>query len=48
MSVHSWDEPQQHIRKIYDKEAGFRLLTPKIGEIVFLKDTFLEAIKYMP
>jgi L-ascorbate metabolism protein UlaG (beta-lactamase superfamily) len=39
MSGHSWDEPLQRISEMNDKDADSRLLTPKIGEIVFLKDT---------
>jgi L-ascorbate metabolism protein UlaG (beta-lactamase superfamily) len=39
MSRHNWDEPLQRISEMSDMEADFRLLTPKIGEIVFLKDT---------
>jgi hypothetical protein len=39
MSSHNWDEPLQRISEMSDMGADFRLLTPKIGEIVFLKDT---------
>ncbi|MDR1591338.1 MAG: MBL fold metallo-hydrolase [Prevotellaceae bacterium] len=40
LSRHSWDEPLQRICEEYDKKgAQLQLLTPKIGEIVFLKDT---------
>jgi L-ascorbate metabolism protein UlaG (beta-lactamase superfamily) len=39
ISNHSWDEPLRRISAANEKQANFRLLTPKIGEIVFLKDT---------
>jgi L-ascorbate metabolism protein UlaG (beta-lactamase superfamily) len=38
LSRHSWDEPLRRITQANDK-ALLRLLTPRIGEIVLLKDT---------
>jgi L-ascorbate metabolism protein UlaG (beta-lactamase superfamily) len=40
LSRHSWDEPLQRITTANKKHPNpLRLLTPKIGEIVFLNDT---------
>jgi L-ascorbate metabolism protein UlaG (beta-lactamase superfamily) len=39
ISNHGWDEPLQRICEANDKQANLRLLTPQIGEVVFLKDT---------
>jgi L-ascorbate metabolism protein UlaG (beta-lactamase superfamily) len=40
LSSHSWNEPLQRISEANEKqEKPLRLLTPKIGEIVFLQDS---------
>ncbi|MDR0368778.1 MAG: MBL fold metallo-hydrolase [Bacteroidales bacterium] len=39
MSRHSWDEPLQRLSESADNQTPVRVLTPQIGEIVFLKDT---------
>lgn len=38
LSIHSWDEPLKSITE-YNKSIKQPLITPKIGEVVFLKDS---------
>ncbi len=43
LALHSWDEPMQRLAKLYDKSnKDFTLLTPMIGDPVYLNDSVLE------
>ncbi|MDR1357719.1 MAG: MBL fold metallo-hydrolase [Tannerellaceae bacterium] len=48
MSNHDWNEPLQRLSELSDADAGFRLLTPKTGEIVLLRDTTQTFARWWP